>query len=174
MMDDKSKARRYELTSNLLNIMYNELDKLSESKRRKIILSRQHQFDALLLIDVMIQKGHVESKTNTEVYDMYAHCSEGLGLKTMSKYELSKFLCKYFDFMTIPQRFGDKIERVFFKLKQPKTKAEPYSVIGTEEWEAASAEEKMQVIKSASSGAITASYEDYILMLKYMVEQAEK
>lgn len=169
---DISKARNYELASALLEKMYNKLDKVPENKKRDIILSRKRKFQALLLLDYMIENGHVEGKTNTEVYDMYAYCAKELGLQVMTKYDLSKFLSDFFNFTTVPKRFGDKLERVYIrkKHKQPK----PYSVIGIEKWKAASADEKMQIVKEVCSEGITVSYDDYEMMLKFMVEQGEK
>lgn len=180
---DKSKARKYELASDLLDKMYNSINYATERQKTKSILSRKHQFDALLLIDRLIEGGHIEGKTNNEVYDMYAFCSEDLGLKTMGKVELSKFLCRYFGFTTVPQRFGDKLKRVYLKKEsskpelepelKPEPKPKPYSVIGIEQWEAASAEEKMQIVKKVCSGDITVSHYDFEMMLNFVMEQAE-
>jgi hypothetical protein len=180
---DKSKARKYELASNLLDKMYSELDYATEKEKVAIILSRKHKFDALLLIDVLIEGGHVEGNINSEVYDMYAFCSEELGLQTMSKYEFSKMICRYFGFTTKPQRFGDKLKRVYLKKEsskpelepelKPEPKPKPYSVIGIEQWEAASAEEKMQIVKKVCSGDITVSHYDFEMMLNFVMEQAE-
>ncbi len=180
---DKSKARKYELASDLLDKMYNSINYATERQKTKSILSRKHQFDALLLIDCLIEGGHIEGKTNNEVYDMYAFCSEDLGLKTMGKVELSKFLCRYFGFTTVPQRFGDKLKRVYLKKEsskpelepelKPEPKPKPYSVIGIEQWEAASAEEKMQIVKKVCSGDITVSHYDFEMMLNFVMEQAE-
>lgn len=171
---EKSKARKYELACDLLDKMYSELDYATEKEKVAIILSRKHKFDALLLIDVLIEGGHVEGNINSEVYDMYAFCSEELGLQTMSKYEFSKMICRYFGFTTKPQRFGDKLDRIFVKRLEIKKPTEPFSVIGMDNWEEASAEEKMQIVKSACSGGIMVSYDDYEMLLKYMVEKAEK
>jgi hypothetical protein len=175
MKIDKSKERRYELAKNLLEKMYSELDYVTEKEKVAIILSRKPKFQALLLIDYMIENGHVKGKTTTEVYDMYFYCSESLGLQTMTKVELSKLLCGYFGFSTVPQRFGSKIERVFFREDTPAPQAQqPYSVIGTEQWEAASADEKMQIVKKVCSGDITVSYDDYEMMLNFMMGQGAK
>ena len=73
-----------------------------------------------------------------------------------------------------PQRFGDKLDRIFVKRVEIKKPTEPFSVIGMDNWEEASAEEKMQIVKSACSGDIMVSYDDYEMLLKYMVEKAEK
>jgi CRISPR/Cas system-associated protein Cas5 (RAMP superfamily) len=170
---DKSKARKYELASNLLDKMYSELDYATEKEKVAIILSRKHKFDALLLIDVLIEGGHVEGNINSEVYDMYAFCSEELGLQTMSKYEFSKMICRYFGFTTKPQRFGDKLDRIFVKRVEIKKPTEPFSVIGMDNWEAASAEEKMQIVKKVCSGDITVSHYDFEMMLNFVMEQAE-
>lgn len=175
---EESRARKYELASDLLDKMSNNINYATEKEKAKIILSRKHQFDALLLIDRLIESGHIEGKTNNEVYDMYAFCSEGLGLKTMGKVELSKFLCRYFGFTTKPQRFGGKLERVYLKTEsnnpKPESEAKPYSVIGIEQWEAASAEEKMQIVNKVSADGITVSFDDYEMMLKFLLGQTEK
>lgn len=47
-------------------------------------------------------------------------------------------------------------------------------MIGTEQWEAASADEKMQIVKKVCSGDITVSNHDYEMMLNFVMEQAEK
>ncbi|MDD4164919.1 MAG: hypothetical protein PHD66_06890 [Eubacteriales bacterium] len=175
---DMSKARKYELVKTLFYKMYSELDyvneKEKEKEKAKIILLRKHQFDALLLIDVLIKGGHIENNINSEVYDMYAFCSKELGLQTMSKYEFSKMICRYFGFTTKPQRFGDKLDRIFVKRIEIKKPIEPYSVIGMDNWKAAPVEEKMQIVKSVCSGDIMVSYDDYEMLLKYMVEKVEK
>ena len=178
---DISKARNYELASALLEKMYNKLDKVPENKKRDIILSRKRKFQALLLLDYMIENGHVEGKINKEVYDMYAYCAKELGLQVMNKYDLPKLLSDFFNFTTVPKRFGDKIERVYVKKEQNEPKPvqaneqpKPYSVIGIEKWKAASADEKMQIVKEVCSEGITVSYDDYEMMLKFMVEQGEK
>lgn len=175
---DESKARKYELASDLLNKMNAELNYASQKERNRIVLSRKHKFDALLLIDVMIRKGDIEGKTNTEVYDVYSYCSKSLGLKTMDKIELSKFLCRYFGFGTTPKRFGNKIERVYLKKElnnpEPEIKSKSYSVIGIEQWKDASTEKKKQIIRKICTDNIIVSYEDYQMMLKFLLEQDEK
>lgn len=75
------------------------------------------KFQSAIIIQSMIKGNHIIGHTNQEVYEMYSYCAKELNIPALSMIDLSRTLCKYYDFSVVDKKVNGKKVRIF----EPKT-----------------------------------------------------
>lgn len=166
-----TKARKDFLARQLLDKMMQEMEGAPVKQQKKQIKARKYKFDSLIIIDCMIKGGHINGKVNTEVYEMYKYLSDSFKLKTMTQIDFSHFICRYFDFRVVSERFGKVVKRVY--LNKPAS-FEEISAIGIDEWNYASDEDKLAFIQELDAEDLEVCVEDYKRIIKFLLNQLGK
>lgn len=91
-----------------------ELGDVSAQKRLNDWLHCFH-LDSVKVLTVMEDEESFEGKTNNEVYEKYVSLCIGAGYKTLGKIQLSRFICKWYEYQIITKRTNQGIKRVFAK-----------------------------------------------------------
>jgi hypothetical protein len=167
-----TKARKDFLNRQLLDKMMQEMEGVPVKQQKKQIKARGYKFDSLIIIDRMISGDYINGKVNTEVYEMYKYISDSLKLKTMTQIDFSHFICRYFDFRVVSERFGKDVKRVY--RNKPATCLREISAIGIDEWNYASDEDKLAFIQELDAEDLEVCVEDYKRIMKFLLKQLEK
>lgn len=167
-----TKARKDFLARQLMDKMLKEMEGVPVKQQNKQLKARKYKFDSLIIIDCMIKGGHINGKVNADVYEMYKYLSDSFKLKTMTQIDFSHFICRYFGFMVVSERFGKDVKRVY--RNRPTGNVEDISAIGIDEWNHASDEDKLDFIQELDAEDLEVCVEDYKRIIKFLLNQLGK
>ena len=71
------------------------------------------KFQSAIIIQSMIKGNHIIGHTNQEVYEMYSFLAKELNIPALSMIDLSRTLCKYYDFSVVDKKVNGKKIRIF-------------------------------------------------------------
>lgn len=166
-LEERIVIRKEALTIELLYKMVSELKNKTSKYRQAAILSRRYKFDALMIIDMLAELGHVDGKVNTDVYAMYKHISDGLKLKTIKMIDFSHFLCGYYGYYSKVERFGNVTKRVFYKNTKAPIRWKKLDFNG---WDGMSELEKLEYILGKSIDAEKFPIDDFKFLLNSLLQ----
>ncbi len=165
-IEERTIIRKEALTIELLYKMICELKDKTSKYRQDAILSRRYKFNALMIIDMLAELGHVDGKKNTDVYAMYKHISDGLKLQTIKMIDFSHFLCGYCGYYSKVERFGKVTKRVFYK----NTKAPiRWKMLEFNGWDSMSEIEKLEYLQGKSIDVGEFPADDFKVLLKMLL-----
>lgn len=87
------------------------------------------KFQSAIIIQSMIDKNYIIGHTNQEVYEMYSYCAKELNIPALSMIDLSRTLCKYYNFNLVNKRINGKKIRIF-ESQTPKSESSVKSIQG--------------------------------------------
>lgn len=87
------------------------------------------KFQSAIIIQSMIDKNYIIGHTNQEVYEMYSYCVKELNIPALSMIDLSRTLCKYYNFNLVNKRINGKKIRIF-ESQTPKSESSVKSIQG--------------------------------------------
>ena len=74
------------------------------------------KFKSAIIIQGMINGNHIAGHTNQEVYEMYVYCAKEMNIPVLSIIDLSRTLCKYYEFTIVDKTINKKKYRIFEKM----------------------------------------------------------
>lgn len=164
-------VRKEALTINLLYDMLIELKDSTPHARKKTILSRRYKFDALLIIDLLTERGHIQGNQNSKAYAIYKYISDGLHLKTMHITDFSRTICKYFGFSVKVERVSPtELKRTFYMVSDD---VHLWKFLDFSGWDDMSDEKKLEYLLRGKTLPTNFPMDDYKTLLSMLLERKD-